>query len=90
MLSVTKLLQYAERVWHIEDGNKEERINVAIEKTRDFFESLGIKTRLSQYGIGADKIPAVLQQLKDHGMTAISETQDLTLDISQKILEKAL
>lgn len=85
-----KLLQYAERVWHIEIGSEEEKIDLAVQKTREFFESLGVKTRLSQYGVEADKIPAVIEQLKAHGMTALSETQDLTLDISQKILERAL
>lgn len=85
-----KLLQYAERVWHIESGSEEEKIDLAIRKTREFFESLGVKTRLSQYGVGADKIPVIIEQLKAHGWTALSETQDLTLDISQKILERAL
>ena len=85
-----KLLQYAERVWHIKSGSEEEKVDLAIQKTRDFFESLGAKTRLSQYGVGADKIPVVIEQLKAHGMTALSETQDLTLDISQKVLEGAV
>ena len=85
-----KLLQYAERVWLIANGSEEEKITLAINKTREFFESLGIKTRLSQYGVTADRIPAVVEQLKVHGMTALSETQDITLDISRKILENAL
>jgi NADP-dependent alcohol dehydrogenase len=85
-----KLLQYAERVWHIESGSEEEKIDMTIQKTREFFERLGVKTRLSQYGVGADKIPIIVEQLKAHGMTAISETGDLTLDISQKILERAM
>lgn len=85
-----KLLQYAERVWHIQNGSEDEKIDLAIQKTREFFESLGIKTQLSQYGVTADKIPVVIEQLKAHGLTALSETQDLTLDISQKILEGAL
>ena len=85
-----KLLQYAERVWHIESGGEEEKVDLAIQKTREFFESLGVETRLSQYGVGTDKIPVVIEQLKAHGMTALSETQDLTLDISQKILEGAV
>jgi len=85
-----KLLQYAERVWHITDGSEEQKIDLAIIKTREFFEGLGIKTRLSEYGVGADKIPAVINQLKAHGLTALSETGDLTLDITQKILEKSL
>jgi NADP-dependent alcohol dehydrogenase len=85
-----KLLQYAQRVWHIESGSEEEKIDLAIQNTRELFESLGVNTRLSQYGVGADKIPVIVEQLKAHGLTALSETRDLTLDISQKILEKAL
>ncbi|MBC3796055.1 iron-containing alcohol dehydrogenase [Acetobacterium tundrae] len=85
-----KLLQYAERVWHIDTGSEDEKIDLAIQKTRGFFESLGVKTHLSEYGIGADKIPAIVEQLKAHGMTAISETGDLTLEISQKILESSI
>ena len=85
-----KLLQYAERVWHINEGSEDEKIDSAIQKTRDFFESLGVKTHLSQYGVGAEAIPVILENLKAHGRTALSETQDLTLDISQKILERAL
>lgn len=85
-----KLLQYAERVWHIENGSEEEKIDLAIAKTREFFESLGVKTHLSEYGVGADKIPVIVEQLKAHGMTAISETGDLTLDLSQKILEESI
>ena len=85
-----KLLQYAERVWRIEGGSEEEKINLAIRKTREFFESLGLKTRLSQYGVAADQIPVIVENLKAHGWTALSETQDQTLDISRKILENAL
>lgn len=85
-----KLLQYAERVWHIGKGSEDEKIDLAICRTRAFFESLGVKTNLSGYGIGADKIPVIIKQLEAHGMTALSETRDITLEISQKILERAL
>lgn len=85
-----KLLQYAERVWHIASGSDEEKIDLAIRKTRDFFESLGVKTHLSQYGVAADQVPVIVENLKAHGWKALSETQDQTLDISRKILEKAL
>ncbi len=84
-----KLLQYAERVWHIENENDEEKIDLAIQKTSEFFESLGIKTHLSEYGIKADEIINVVNQLKVHGLTALSETQDITPDVSKKILETA-
>jgi NADP-dependent alcohol dehydrogenase len=84
-----KILQYAGRVWNIKNGSEEERINSAISKTREFFESLGVKTSLSQYGVTADKIPVIVEQLKEHGMTALSETRDITLEVSREILEKA-
>ncbi len=84
-----KILQYAERVWNIETGSDDEKIDLAIQKTRNFFESLGVKTHLSEYGVTADKIPAIVGQLKAHGLNKLSETRDLSLEISQIILEKA-
>lgn len=85
-----KLIQYAERVWHITDGSGDEKIDLAIQKTREFFESLGIKTSLSEYDVGEDKFPEVIENLKSHGLTAISETGDITPEVSQKILETAI
>lgn len=85
-----KLLQYAENVWQIRDGNEEEKIDRAIQKTRSFFESLGIRTRLSQYGIGTDQIDVIVGQMEAHGLIALSETGDQTPDISREILKKAL
>jgi NADP-dependent alcohol dehydrogenase len=85
-----KLLQYAGRVWGIDRGGDEDRISLAIQKTREFFESLGVKTHLSDYGVRADQIHAVADSLTAQGMTALSETHDLTPDIVTQILEKAM
>lgn len=85
-----KLLQYAERVWDITEGDEDSRINSAIAKTRDFFESLGIKTRLSEYNVSADKIDDLVNALENHGLTALSETGAVTLEVSRKILEGAM
>ena len=84
-----KLLQYAERVWDITEGSDDERIDAAINKTREFFESLGVKTRLSEYGVEQNQIDDVVNALEKHGLTALSETGDLTLDISRQIIEDA-
>ncbi|GAB2904612.1 iron-containing alcohol dehydrogenase [Uliginosibacterium flavum] len=85
-----KLLQYAERVWQITTGSEDERIDAAIAKTRAFFESLELPTHLSAYDIGAEAIPAILAQLKAHGMLAIGERKDVTLDVSEQVLEACL
>ena len=84
-----KLVQYAERVWNITTGSDDEKIDLAIAKTREFFESLGIKTRLSEYGVKAGQIADIVDQLKVHGMTALSESGKITLEVSRKILERA-
>jgi NADP-dependent alcohol dehydrogenase len=39
-----KLLQYAECVWGINEGNEEQRIDAAIDRTRKFFEQMQLKT----------------------------------------------
>jgi NADP-dependent alcohol dehydrogenase len=85
-----KLLQYAERVWDITDGNEDSRIEQAIAKTRDFFEGLGVATRLSSYGVTVDKIEALIAALEQHKMIALGETQEVTLEVSRKILETAM
>lgn len=85
-----KLLQYAERVWQITEGDEDERIDQVIEKTRTFFESLGLKTHLSDYNISADEIDRLIQQLQAHGMTQLGEHQDVTLEVSRKVFEASL
>lgn len=85
-----KLLQYAERVFNITDGSDDEKIDEAIEKTREFFESLGIKTRLSDYNVGPDKIDDIVKALEKMGRTSLSETGDLDLETSRQILFRAL
>ncbi|MQL48400.1 iron-containing alcohol dehydrogenase [Photorhabdus khanii] len=85
-----KLLQYGERVWGITSGNEEQRIDQAIAHTRNFFESLGLQTRLSDYNLGVDDIERVIEQLEAHGMTQLGENRDVTLDISRQILQASL
>jgi len=77
-------------VWGIHEGIDSEKADAAIAKTRTFFESLGVKTRLSEYGVGADRIPEVIAQLEAHGMTALGETRDLGLDVAEDILRKSV
>jgi NADP-dependent alcohol dehydrogenase len=85
-----KLVQYAERVWQVSVGSDDEKCDQAILRTRGFFESLGIKTRLADHGVGADQLPVILGKLEAHGLTSLSETRDITLEVSRKILEAAL
>ncbi|MBC2851498.1 iron-containing alcohol dehydrogenase [Cetobacterium sp. 8H] len=85
-----KLIQYAERVWHICEENEDKKIDLAISKTREFFESLGMKTHLSDYNITEAQFDDIIKSLEHNKRTALSESGDLTLKISREILQKAL
>lgn len=84
-----KLLQFAERVWDITEGSEDEKIDLAIDKTEAFFNSLDVPTTLGAYDIDDEGIDQIISNLETMGMTALSETQDLTLDIVRKILKAA-
>lgn len=82
-----KLLQYGERVWGITSGTDNERIDAAIAKTREFFESLGINTHLSDYGVnGEEAVNGVIAQLEKHGATALGEDKGVTPAVVREIV----
>jgi NADP-dependent alcohol dehydrogenase len=85
-----KLLQYAQRVWNITTGDDEQRIDAAIAKTREFFEAVGVRTRLSDYQLGAECIEPVLAQLQAHGMVRLGEHQDVTPEQCRTVLHMSL
>jgi NADP-dependent alcohol dehydrogenase len=85
-----KLLQYAERVWHITEGDEDSRIDQAIARTRGFFEQMGVKTRLADYKLGAAEIDTVLKQLESHRMVTLGEQRDVTLDVTREVLELSI
>jgi len=81
-----KLLQYADRVWGITSGTAEERMDQAIERTRQFFESVGVATRLSAYGLSGASIPTIVDRLEQRGMFPLGERKDVTAPVVEKIL----
>lgn len=84
-----KLLQYGERVWDVKDGSESERINKTIEKTRRFFESVGIKTHLSDYSIDNATINEIQKRFKERGLK-LGEKALITPDVTKEILEAAI
>jgi len=85
-----KLLQFGERVWNITEGSEDERAEAAIVKTEEFFNSIGVPTRLGAHGVKAEDVDRVVANLEKHGMIALSERGDQTLEVSRKILEASL
>lgn len=85
-----KLVQYGRRVWGLEGNDEEKIIDEAIAKTRAFFESLGIKTYLKDYDVDSSAVQKVVEQLRRHNLTALGEKQNITPEVSGRIVEASL
>ena len=81
-----KLLQYADRVWGLVDGTEDSRIDRAIAKTREFFEAVGVRTHLSDYGVGLDVIPLITDRFEKRGFVALGENKDVTPKVVEQVL----
>ena len=81
-----KILQYGERVWGINSGTTEERVSQAIEKTEQFFQSLGLSTRLSQEKIGDATITEIENRFNERN-AAFGEAKNVTGSVAREILE---
>lgn len=85
-----KLLQYADRVWGLRTGDEDARIDQAIAQTRAFFEALGVRTRLADYGVGAEAVERIVAQLEAHRMVKLGEDRAVDLALSRRIVEACL
>jgi NADP-dependent alcohol dehydrogenase len=74
-----KLAQYARRIWNINEGTLEEKARKGIDKTEEFFNGLGIDTKLSKYTKDyegtAEKIS---QRFIERGWNGIGEHKNLS------------
>ena len=85
-----KLLQYAERVFGITEGTNDERIDQAIAQTIAFFKQMEVPTSLSDVELGNADIDTLVTSLEKHGMKALGERGNITINDSRAILEAAL
>ena len=79
-----KLLQYAERVWNIQENNEDKKIALAIEKTENFYRSLPLKTKLSEHGIGSDVCDKIVKRFAER-QTRLGENGSITADTVKEI-----
>ncbi len=77
-----KLLQYAKRVWNVED------VDIAIEKTENFFREMGLPTRLSEVKVGDDTIEEIVRRFAERKIV-LGERHNITPDVVKQILQNA-
>ncbi|MBR4326120.1 MAG: iron-containing alcohol dehydrogenase [Bacteroidales bacterium] len=83
-----KLEMFCKNVWGV-DAKGDEAVNIAIQKTEAFFNSLGIKTRLSDYGIGEDVVNEIVRRFRERG-SMLGEHGIVTPDKVDAILRDRL
>jgi NADP-dependent alcohol dehydrogenase len=83
-----KLAQYGQRVWNISGNSIDEIAHQAIDKTVEFFHTMGMKTKLSEntenYKETADFI---VNRFQERGWLALGEKQNVTLEKVREIVE---
>lgn len=84
-----KLLQYGERIFGIADGTEAQRIEQAIDRTERFFRSLGVGTRLADYGIQTQGLERIGRRIAERD-GKIGEHQAIGRKEIDEILSSAL
>jgi NADP-dependent alcohol dehydrogenase len=83
-----KLAQYGQRVWNLTGDSTDAIAHQAIEKTVEFFHTMGMKTKLSEntenYKETADFI---VNRFEERGWLAMGEKQNITLEKVREIVE---
>lgn len=58
--------------------------------TEQFFNELGVKTRLSDYGVGIDTIDRIEKRFRERGDFALGGIDDVNIDNVRSILTSRL
>lgn len=83
-----KLAQYARRVWGLEGNDEKTLAEQAIEKMTEFFQSLGIQTKLSDYTSDYENIGIETEQIfTKRKWLGLGENKDLSPKDVRQILE---
>ena len=84
-----KILQMGERVFDINTGSREDRIQRSIEAVDEFFRSLGVGTHLSDYGLGKEAADKVVARYNERGWV-LGEKHNVTTEVVENLLTKRL
>jgi len=82
-----KLAQYGKRIFNL-TGSEDEIAREAINKTTEFFHTMGMKTKLSEYTKDFDKTADfIVDRFEKRGWKGLGENQKVTLEKVKAIVE---
>jgi NADP-dependent alcohol dehydrogenase len=82
-----KIIQLGQRIWGINEPDENKAIDITIEKTIEFFESMGLKTRLHDYKIPILTIEEIVERMEERGSVNIGENKLVGIDEIRRILK---
>ena len=80
-----KLIRMGETVFGITSKNSSEIVDKTIDAIEKFFNSMGVKTRLSDYGLGIEAVETIHRRLAERGWS-LGEKENITADVTKEIL----
>ncbi|BDX39305.1 alcohol dehydrogenase [Tenuifilaceae bacterium CYCD] len=82
-----KLYQYGEEVWGIKNDGSPETIEKIINRTEEFFQSLGVKTKLNEYGVTKEQTKPIVERFKNRDWK-LGEQKNITHDVVERIFSR--
>ena len=82
-----KIIQLGQRVWGISETDENKAIDITIAKTVEFFELMGLQTRLHEYKIPVLTIDEIVERMEERGSVNIGENKLAGSDEIRKILK---
>ena len=80
-----KLIRMGEVIFGITEGSADEKAQKSIEATEDFFHFMGLKTRLSDYGIKESDLDALVEPIDRMGWK-LGEYGNINSKVAKEIL----
>ena len=74
-------------VWGIDEDDEDILIDQAIIRTEEFFVSLGVRTKLSEYEISESGIAAVIEKMANQNKVNLGEQKALTQERLKTLLQ---
>ncbi len=84
-----KISQLGKTIFNIHEANEDTQLDSSIEAIEQFFNSVGVKTHLSDYGLNAESITPIVERFRERGWK-LGERENIAADQVNEILKLRL
>lgn len=84
-----KIRQLGRTIFHIHEANENAQLDLTIQAIEQFFNSVGVKTHLSDYGLNAESIAPIVERFRERGWK-LGERENIAADQVNEILRLRL